>query len=97
MEMQLNVARYYSHENKHIYSEPTVRNIFFDLWTQLSSSLSFASSKNCYNNILIFERRDVQNDCFALIFASFFLAFEGLNISLYISVFDKSKRSRLER
>ena len=25
-----------------------------------------------------------------------FLAFEGLNISLYISVFDKSKRSRLE-
>lgn len=27
MEMQLNVARYYSHENKHIYSEPTVRNI----------------------------------------------------------------------
>lgn len=39
----------------------------------------------------------MQNDCFALIFASLFLAFEGLNISLYISVFDKSKRSRLER
>ena len=38
----------------------------------------------------------MQNDCFALIFASLFLAFEGLNISRYISVFDKSKRSRLE-
>lgn len=59
MEMQLNVGRYYSHENKHIYSEPTVRNIIL-INGQLSSSLSFASFKNCYNNILIFERRDVQ-------------------------------------
>lgn len=68
MEMQLNVARYYSHEKKHIYSEPTVINI-----------------------ILIYGHN------FPLHFLLHRLAFEGLNISLYISVFDKSKRSRLER
>lgn len=94
MEMQLNVARYYSHENKHIYSEPTVRNIILIYGHNFPLHFLLHRLKT---NILIFERRDVQNDCFALIFASFFLAFEELNISLYISVFDKSKRSRLER
>lgn len=97
MEMQLNVARYYSHENKHIYSEPTVRNIILIYGHNFPLHFLLHRLKTATIIFWFLKGGMCKNDCFALIFASFFLAFEGLNISLYISVFDKSKRSRLER
>lgn len=97
MEMQLNVARYYSHENKHIYSEPTVRNII--LIYGHNFPLHFLLHRLKTATITFWFLKGGMCKMIALLSFSLllFLAFEGLNISLYISVFDKSKRSRLER
>lgn len=96
MEMQLNVARYYSHENKHIYSEPTVRNII--LIYGHNFPLHFLLHRLKTATIIFWFLKGGMCKMIALLSFSLllFLAFEGLNISLYISVFDKSKRSRLE-